>query len=78
MSKHVIFEIMRMLKKNPLPKYYFTSFLKDISNENLVALCELAIEIVKPQKRLYTTLGKWAWVPRNLLALLMHMLFFNI
>jgi hypothetical protein len=64
--------------KKPLPKYYFTKFLKNISNENLLTLCELlAIEIAKLQRRLYTTLGRRAWVPQNLLALLMHMLFFN-
>jgi len=46
-----------------LPKHYFTSLLKDLSNEDLVTLCELlAIEIAKLKRRLYATRGKWAWV----------------
>lgn len=54
------FETMCKPKK-PLLEYYFTSFLKNISNENLVALCELlTIEITKPQRKLYATLGKQA------------------
>jgi len=45
--------------QKPLPDYYFISLLKDLSNEDLVALCELlAIEIVKPKRRLYATLGQ--------------------
>jgi len=62
MSKHVM-EFLKQCAslKKPLPKYYFTSFLKEILNENLVALCELlAIEITKPQRSLYATLGRQA------------------
>jgi hypothetical protein len=39
--------------KSPLPKHYFASFLKDLSNEDLVALFELLItKIGKPKRRL--------------------------
>jgi hypothetical protein len=42
--------------KKPLSKHYFTSIFKDLSNKNLVTLCELlATEIAKPKKRLYAT-----------------------
>ncbi len=37
--------------KKPLPKHYFASFLKDLSNENLVALFELlTTKIGKPKR----------------------------
>jgi len=39
--------------KKPLPKHYFVSFLKDLSNKDLVALFELlATKVVKLKKRL--------------------------
>jgi hypothetical protein len=39
--------------KNPLPKHYFISLLKDLSNEDLVTLCELLTrKIAEPKKRL--------------------------
>jgi len=54
MFKHAmgLFIQLTSLKK-PLPKHYFASFLKDLSNENLIALFELlATKIGKPKKRL--------------------------
>jgi hypothetical protein len=40
-------------------KHYFISLLKNVSNEDLVALCELlSTKIAKPKKRLYETLGR--------------------
>jgi hypothetical protein len=45
--------------KKPLPKHYFTSFLKDLLNKDLVALCGLLATIIGiPKTRLYVTLGK--------------------
>jgi hypothetical protein len=45
--------------KKSLPKHYFTSLLKDLSNKDLVILCGLlATKIGKPKRRLYATLGK--------------------
>jgi len=45
--------------KKPLPKHYFTSFLKDLLKKNLVALCGLLATIIGILKtRLYVTLGK--------------------
>jgi len=39
--------------KKPLPKHYFVSFLKDLSNKNLVTLFELlTTRIEKPKNRL--------------------------
>jgi hypothetical protein len=47
--------------KKPLPEHYFISLNKDLSNEDLVALCELlATEIGKPKRRLYATPGRRA------------------
>jgi hypothetical protein len=44
--------------KRSLPEHYFTGFQKDISNKNLVALCEsLATKIGKPPKKLYAIQG---------------------
>jgi hypothetical protein len=52
--------------KKPLPKHYFTSLLKDLSNKNLVALCELlTIKIGKPKRRLYATPRRRALVPQH-------------
>ncbi len=49
--------------KKPLPEHYFTNLLKDLSNEDLVALCGLlAIKIGKPKRKLYVTLRRRAWV----------------
>jgi hypothetical protein len=53
MLKHMM-EFSKQLTslKNPLLEYYFTSFLKDLSNEDLVALRELlATEFAKPEKK---------------------------
>jgi len=39
--------------KKPRPKHYFANFLKDLSNENLVAVFELlTTKIGKPKRRL--------------------------
>jgi hypothetical protein len=47
--------------KKSLPQHYFISLFKDLSNEDLVALCRLlAIEIGKPKKTLYAILKRWA------------------
>jgi len=52
--------------KKPFPKHYFTSLFKDLSNKDLVILCELlATKIGKPKKRLYATLGKQGEVPQH-------------
>jgi hypothetical protein len=52
--------------QKPLPNHYITSFLKDLSNENLVALCGLlTTQIGKPKRRLYATPRKRAWVPQH-------------
>jgi hypothetical protein len=52
--------------KKSLPKHYFISFQKDLSNKNLVALCELLIKkIGKPQRKLYAIQGMRAWVPQH-------------
>jgi hypothetical protein len=42
MFKHTM-EFLKQLAslKKPLLEHYFTSLLKDLSNENLVTLCEL-------------------------------------
>jgi hypothetical protein len=63
MFKHV----MEFLKqhtslKKPLLEHYFTSFQKDLSNEDLIALCELLATIAKPQIRLYAIPSKQGWV----------------
>ncbi len=53
--------IMEFLKqftslKKTFQEHYFTNIFKDLSNKDLVTLCELlATEITKPQKRLYAT-----------------------
>jgi hypothetical protein len=54
MFKHVMeFLKQRTTLKKPLPKHYFASFLKDLSNENLVVLLELlATTIGKAKRRL--------------------------
>ncbi len=54
MFKHAMeFLKQRTSIKKPLLKYYFASFLKNLSNENLVALFELlATTIGKPKRRL--------------------------
>jgi sulfite reductase alpha subunit-like flavoprotein len=45
--------------KKPFSKHYFTNLLKDLSNEDLVALCELLVtKIRKPKRRLYAILGR--------------------
>jgi hypothetical protein len=42
--------------KKTFQEHYFTNIFKDLSNKDLVTLCELlATEITKPQKRLYAT-----------------------
>jgi hypothetical protein len=47
-------------------EHYFTSLLKDLSNKNLVTLCELLVtEIAKPRRRLYATLKREAWLPQH-------------
>jgi hypothetical protein len=52
--------------KKPFPKQHFISFLKDLLNEKLVALCGLlAIEIGKPKQILYAVPSKHAWVPQH-------------
>jgi hypothetical protein len=53
MFKHV----MELLKqrtslKKPLPKHYFASFLKDLSNGDLTAQFELLTTIGKHKRRL--------------------------
>jgi hypothetical protein len=49
--------------KKPFPEHYFTNLLKDLSNEDLVTLCELlATKNGKPKRRLYATLRRQAWV----------------
>jgi len=54
MFKHMMeFLKQRTSLKKPLPKHYFVSFLKDLSNEDLIALLELlATKIGKPKRRL--------------------------
>ncbi len=48
------------------PKHYVINFLKDLLNEDLVALCGLlTIEIGKPKQRLYATPSIRAWVPQH-------------
>ncbi len=60
MFKHV----MKFLKqcesfKKPLLEHYFINFLKDLSIEDLVALCELlTTKIAKSLRRIYATLGR--------------------
>jgi hypothetical protein len=46
--------------KNPNPKHYLLAFkIKDLSNKDSVALCELLVtEIGKPKRKLYATPGK--------------------
>ncbi len=52
--------------EKPFLKHYFTNFLKDLSNKNLVALCGLlTTKIGKPKTKLYATLGRRAWVPQH-------------
>jgi hypothetical protein len=52
--------------KKSLPKHYFISFQKDLSNKNLVALFELlTTKIGKPQRKLYAIQGMRAWVPQH-------------
>ncbi len=59
MFKHA----MKFLKqpislKRSVPKYNFIGFQKNMSNKNLVALCEsLTTKIGKPQRKLYATQG---------------------
>jgi hypothetical protein len=57
MFKHIMeFLNQRASLKKSLPKYYFTSILKELSTKNLITFCELlAKEIAKPQQRLYAT-----------------------
>ncbi len=51
------FKQLASLKKS-FPKHYFISFQKDLSNKNLVALCELlTTKIGKPQRKLYAIQG---------------------
>jgi hypothetical protein len=52
--------------KRPLPKHYFTSLLKDLSNEDLVAYVNnITTKFGKPKKRLYAIPGRQAWVPQH-------------
>ncbi len=45
--------------KKPLLEHYFINFLKDLSIEDLVALCELlTTKIAKSLRRIYATLGR--------------------
>jgi hypothetical protein len=62
MFKHVMESLKQHTSlKKPLLEHYFTSFLKDLSNVDLIALCELlATKIAQPQKRLYAIPGKRA------------------
>ncbi len=52
--------------EKPFLKHYFTNFLKDLSNKNLVALCGLlTTKIGKPKQRLYAIPGIEAWDPQH-------------
>jgi hypothetical protein len=63
---HVEFLKQLASLKNSLPKHYFINFQKDLSNKNLVALCELlTTKIGKPQRKLYAIRGMKAWVPQH-------------
>jgi hypothetical protein len=63
--------VMEFLKqhtslKKPLLEHYFTSILKDLSNEHLVTLCELLVtKIAKLKRRLYASPWRRVWVPNH-------------
>jgi hypothetical protein len=62
MLKHKMefFKQWTSLKKSLL-EHHFISFLKDLSNEDLVTLCELlTTKIANPQKKLYAIPSKWS------------------
>jgi hypothetical protein len=67
MFKHVV----KYLKQHesliePFLEHYFISFLKILSIEDLVTLCELlTIEIAKSLRWIYATLGMQAWVSQH-------------
>jgi hypothetical protein len=53
----------RASRKKPLLEHYFTNFFKNLSNENLVALCGLLkIKTGKPKRKLYETPRRHTWV----------------
>jgi len=54
------------LKKHVL-EHFFTSLLNNLSREDLVTFGKLfSMEFMKPQRRLYATLGWRVWVPLEL------------
>jgi hypothetical protein len=56
----------RISLKNPFLKHYFTNFCKDLSNENMVALCGLlATKFGKPKIKLYAIPSMRTWVPQH-------------
>ncbi len=63
--------IMKYLKqheslKKPFLEHYFINFLKHLSIEDLVTLCELlTTENAKSLKKIYATLGRQAWVSQH-------------
>jgi hypothetical protein len=50
-----------------IPEYFFTRLLSDLSTKDLVMYNNLlSTKFMKPQRQLYATLGRWAWVPPKL------------
>ncbi len=53
--------------KKLIREHFFTSFLNDLSIEDLLTLGNLlSTKFMNPQRQFYSTLGRWAWVPQEL------------
>jgi len=53
--------------KKPIPKNFFTSLLNKLLTKDLLKIGNLlSIEFMNPRWWLYSTLGKWVWVPQEL------------
>ncbi len=60
------FEYRASLKKSIL-EHFFTSLLQDLSTKDLVSFDNfLSTKFMKPNRRLYVTSGRQAWVPQDL------------
>ncbi len=53
--------------RKPIPKNFFTSLLNKLLTKDLLKIGNLlSIEFMNPRWWLYSTLGKWVWVPQEL------------